>query len=544
MAEDKSEMRPGTKCSHGGPRPGSGAIAGLCPRCLLEQGLAKRALVVRHPFTPPPFESLAKSIHGVELIEMIGQGGMGAVYKGRQYLLNRLVAVKVLPSMGADGGSIAVRFEQEARVLARLSHPNIVAIHAYGLVGASGSIATDVPSSKKVSDYVLAGALPYFTMDYVEGGTVRQMLKGKRLDPRKAISLFLQVCEGLQHAHERGVVHRDIKPENILVDGHGQAKIADFGIARLGGEFEARNRQTVESQWLGTPHYMAPEQLERSHNVDHRADIYSAGVLLYEMLTGELPLGRFPAPSRIAKTIRQLDGVILKALDKRPSRRFQDMKQFKLAIETAVDGKALNAARAPRMRGGDNLLAKVDQLEQILARQPDNSSNLEQLKDFYNRIGSEESVIRVSAMLSKAYRRQGRWASAILENQNLLLRLPKDSPAISSIRHDTDNMNGQMRALENLAEFSPDNYRFLEMLKHSYSLLDIDDKRDRFSRKLAQAYVLKQKWESAMREYREILQRNPNDGDAAKALSDLEARIAVKAGHPAAAQPIDHPPSQ
>jgi serine/threonine protein kinase len=99
---------------------------------------------------------------------------MGAVYKGRQYLLNRLVAVKVLPPIGADGGSIAVRFEQEARALARLSHPNIVAIHAYGL----------------------AGALPYFTMDYVEGGTFRQMLKGERLDPRKAIALFFQVCEG------------------------------------------------------------------------------------------------------------------------------------------------------------------------------------------------------------------------------------------------------------------------------------------------------------------------------------------------------------
>jgi serine/threonine protein kinase len=141
---------------------------------LLDQGLAKRALIVRHAFTPPLLESLAKLIHGVELIGMIGQGGMGAVYKGRQYLLNRLVAVKVLPPIGADGGSIAVRFEQEARALARLSHPNIVAIHAYGL----------------------AGALPYFTMDYVEGGTFRQMLKGERLDPRKAIALFFQVCEG------------------------------------------------------------------------------------------------------------------------------------------------------------------------------------------------------------------------------------------------------------------------------------------------------------------------------------------------------------
>jgi serine/threonine protein kinase len=487
-------------------------------------------------------ESLAKSIHGVELIEMIGQGGMGAVYKGQQYLLNRLVAVKVLPPTGADGGSIAVRFEQEARVLARLSHPNIVAIHAYGLAGASGSIATDMRIGRKVpEDYVLAGALPYFTMDYVEGGTVRQMLKGKRLDPRTAIALFLQVCDGLQHAHECGVVHRDIKPENILVDKRGRVKIADFGIARLDGELEAGSRQTVEGQWLGTPQYMAPEQLERSHNVDHRADIYSAGVLLYEMLTGELPLGRFPPPSKIAKTVQQLDGVIFKALDKSPSRRFQDMRQFKLAVETAVGDKAGKTDLAPRMPEGGNLLARADKLEQILAAQPDNSNALEQLKDLYNRMANEDAVIRVSELLSNAYRRQGRWASAILENQHLLLRLPNDSPAASSIRHDTYNLNALLDAAEKLIEVRPDDYRFLEMLKHSYSLLDIDDKRDRFSRKLAQAYVLKQKWEPAMREYREILQRNPNDGDAAKALADVEARIAATAGDPAAARPYDRP---
>jgi serine/threonine protein kinase len=487
-------------------------------------------------------ESLAKSIQGVELIEMIAQGGMGAVYKGRQYLLNRLVAVKVLPPTGADGGSIAVRFEQEARVLARLSHPNIVAIHAYGLAGASGSIATDMRIDRKVpEDYVLAGALPYFTMDYVEGGTVRQMLREKRLDPRTAIALFLQVCDGLQHAHERGVVHRDIKPENILVDKRGRAKIADFGIARLDGELEAGSRQTVEGQWLGTPQYMAPEQLERSHTVDHRADIYSAGVLLYEMLTGELPLGRFPAPSRIAKIARGLDRVIFKALEKSPSRRFQNVKRFKLAVQTAVGNKARKTVLAPRMPGGGNLLAKADKLEQTLAAQPDNSNALEQLKDLYNRIGNEDAVIRVSQMLSEAYRRQGRWASAILENQNLLLRLPKDSPAVYSIRHDTYNLNSLIKAAEELIEHRPDDYRFLEMLKHTYSLLDIDDKRDRFSRMLARAYVVKQKWEQAIKEYREILQRSPNDGDAAKALADVEARIAATAGDPAAARPHDCP---
>jgi serine/threonine protein kinase len=521
-AEERSQPTSGGRCSHEGPRRGTGALAGLCPKCLLDQGLLKPAATFRQPFTPPPLESLAKSIPGVELIEMVGQGGMGAVYKGRQYLLNRLVAVKVLPPTGADGGSIASRFGQEARALARLSHPNIVAIHEYGLVG----------------------ALPYFTMDYVEGVTVRQMLKEKRLDYRTAVTLFLQVCEGLQHAHERGVVHRDIKPENILVDRRGRAKIADFGIARLDGEVEASRRQTVQGQWLGTPHYMAPEQLVRSHDVDHRADIYSAGVLLYEMLTGELPLGRFPPPSRIAKTARQLDGVIFKALENRPSHRFHDMRRFKLAVEAAVAGKALNVARALRAREDGSLLAEADKLEKALERQPDNSDKLEALKDLYNRIGSEDAVIRISERLSNAYRRQGRWAAAILENQNLLLRLPTDSPAAKRIHHDTGNMNSHLEGLEKLVEFRPDDYRFLEMLKHSYSLLDIDDKHDRFSRMLARAYVRKEKWELAIKEYREVLHRDPNDGDAAEALAELEAQIARTAGDSALAQPGDRLPLQ
>jgi len=176
---------------------------------------------------------------------------------------------------------------------------------------------------------------------------------------------------------------------------------------------------------------------------------------------------------------------------------------------------------------------------EIAATEPDNSNVLEQLKDLYNRLKSEDAVIRVSEMLSQAYRRQGRWASAILENQNLLLRLPINSKAAGEmryrIRHDTYNLNAQLVACEELAEVRPDNYRFLEMLKHSYSLLDIDDKRDRFSRMLARAYVVKQKWEQAIREYREILQRNPNDGDAVKALAEIEARIAVSAADSATA---------
>ena len=143
-----------------------------------------------------------------------------------------------------------------------------------------------------------------------------------------------QICEALQYAHDKGVVHRDIKPENILLDKEGRVKIADFGIAKLVGREAKDSTLTGAGQIVGTPQYMAPEQIEHPLEVDHRADIYSLGVVFYQMLTGELPIGRFAPPSKKVQIDVRLDEVVLRALEKEPEQRYQQASQVKTEVET------------------------------------------------------------------------------------------------------------------------------------------------------------------------------------------------------------------
>lgn len=294
-----------------------GVLSGLCPKCLL-QGLRGTPAEGTETLWPPSVEVLAKAMrgNGVEPIKFIGRGGMGAVFKGRQYSLNRIVALKVMQP-AADRGSIIhgfQRFKREAQSLARLSHRNVVGVY----------------------DFELAGDFLYFTMDFVDGQTLRQRLKSGPLSPSYAFKLFLQLCDGLQHAHQNRVIHRDVKPENLLVDEGGVLKIVDFGLAKLNGAGASNEWKTLDNRRMGTPHYMAPEQVEKPQAVDHRADIYSAGVVLYEMLTGELPLGRFSAPSQKANVDSSLDTVLFRALEKDLTRRYQDIREFKRAVVAAL----------------------------------------------------------------------------------------------------------------------------------------------------------------------------------------------------------------
>jgi serine/threonine protein kinase len=144
------------------------------------------------------------------------------------------------------------------------------------------------------------------------------------------------LCDGLQHAHQNGVIHRDIKPANLLVDKGGVLKIADFGLAKLNGADASNGWRTLDCRRMGTPQYMAPEQVEKPQAVDHRADIYSAGVVLYEMLTRELPLGRFSPPSQKAEVDSSLDMVLFRALEKDLARRYRDIREFKQAVEAVA----------------------------------------------------------------------------------------------------------------------------------------------------------------------------------------------------------------
>lgn len=301
------------KC--GGPIPAE-APQGLCPKCLLLQATlpTEGGKPGRTTAAPPSQDELAAAFPQLEILELIGQGGMGFVFKARQSKLDRLVALKILPQTLAADPAFAERFTREGRVLAKLNHPNIVTIHDFGQ----------------------AGGFFYLLMEFVNGVNLRQAMQAGRFTPAQALGIVPKICEALEFAHEEGILHRDIKPENILLDSKGRVKIADFGIAKLIGEVEGSALLTASGAMLGTPHYMAPEQLEKPGQVDHRADIFSLGVVFYEMLTGELPLGRFQPPSQKVQMDVRLDDVVLQALEKEPSRRYQQVSQVKTAVETVT----------------------------------------------------------------------------------------------------------------------------------------------------------------------------------------------------------------
>ncbi|HZQ48260.1 MAG TPA: protein kinase [Verrucomicrobiae bacterium] len=263
-------------------------------------------------FVPLPVEEIAKLFPQLEIIELLGRGGMGAVYKARQPRLDRFVALKILAPEKQHDPQFAERFEREARALAWLTHPNIVAVYDFG--EAQGNF--------------------YFLMEFVDGLTLRQLYQAKKLSPAEALHIIPQICEALQYAHEQGIVHRDIKPENILLDKNGRVKIADFGIAKLLDQAPQDLSLTGTSEVMGTVHYMAPEQIEKPQTVDCRADIYSLGVVFYEMLTGELPIGKFQPPSQKVQIDVRLDEVVLHALEKEPDRRYQKVSAMKTDVET------------------------------------------------------------------------------------------------------------------------------------------------------------------------------------------------------------------
>lgn len=231
---------------------------------------------------------------------------MGVVYKARQKSLNRLVAIKILAPERGRESRFAERFAREAELLAQLNHPHIVTIHDFG--------ETD--------------GLFYLVMEFVDGVNLRDLLRDGKIAPKQALAIVPPICEALQYAHDKRIVHRDIKPENLLLDREGRIKIADFGIAAL---------MDADGEGAGTPPYMAPEQTGRSSGIDHRADIYALGVVLYEMLTGERPGENFVTPSKKVRIDVRIDEMVLRALEKRPEMRYQRADDFRTAAETLAN---------------------------------------------------------------------------------------------------------------------------------------------------------------------------------------------------------------
>jgi eukaryotic-like serine/threonine-protein kinase len=266
------------------------------------------------PSSPPP-SSAPPNVPGYDILKLLGRGGMGIVYKARQRQLNRLVALKMIRTAVADEPEHRERFYAEAQAVALLHHPNILQIYEIGE----------------------AEGLPFFALEYLEGGSLHDRLDGTPQPARPATELLVTLARAVQHAHQHGIVHRDLKPGNVLFGADGTLKVADFGLAKR--LEETAGGQTQVGQVMGSPHYMAPEQAQgQSRDVGPAADVYALGVILYEMLTGRVPLkGTTVAetlrlvieadpvpPQRLQPGVpRDLETICLKCLRKEPAARYE-----------------------------------------------------------------------------------------------------------------------------------------------------------------------------------------------------------------------------
>ncbi|MCZ6787554.1 MAG: protein kinase [Planctomycetota bacterium] len=273
---------------------------------------------------PDPF--VGKTIDGLRVESVIGAGGMGTVYKATQLSLGRPVALKILPEHLAQDPQFLERFHREADALSRLSHPNIVTVYDRG--------ETD--------------GRPYLVMEFVEGYSLRELMRSGPVESAEASRIATKVLRALGHAHGQGIVHRDIKPENVLLAHPDVVKVADFGLSRLLGPDE-QTRLTRTHLVLGTFEYMAPEQRERAREADERSDLFAVGVVLYEMLTGELPIGRFDLPSqrRPGHCDARIDKIVARSLEKDPERRYQSARDMAQALTTILDRPAHESVPPP-----------------------------------------------------------------------------------------------------------------------------------------------------------------------------------------------------
>lgn len=278
---------------------------------------------------PPHHHSNGEALHEIlpnyEVLDLIGRGGMGMVYKARQVSLDRVVAIKLLPrEIIRDDLDFKQRFKQEARTLARLSHPGIVSVHDYGEAN--------------------EGQL-FFVMEFVDGLDLAKVIEQRGALPvDEAMRVFRAVAEALVYAHSQGVIHRDIKPANILIKANGEVNVADFGLAKITAPGTVA--LTATSTSMGSHNFAAPEIFVHGADADHRADIYSLGVMLYQMLTGTIPRGMFKLPSeRVPELGTRFDEIVCKAMEQDREDRYQSASEMLEALTASASESVAMVAR-------------------------------------------------------------------------------------------------------------------------------------------------------------------------------------------------------
>jgi len=289
----------------------------------------------------------ADFIPGYRLEKLVGKGGMGEVHQAVQLSLGRTVAVKLLAAELASDDSFVARFEKEGAALAALRHPNIVSI---------------VDKGKTKETY-------YLVMEFVDGPSLREVMRSPLLDFGQALRMMMQICRAIEYAHGRGVIHRDLKPENILFDEQagGIAKVTDFGLAGFDEKAGLKHNLTQTNVAMGTASYMAPEQQVDAKTADHRADIYSLGVLLYELLCGDVPMGNFDAPSvKKPQLDKRLDAIVARCLKTSPSERYQKVGELIADLDPLVP--AMSMVGKAQLSGIGRAVRRAREIGRTVAR--------------------------------------------------------------------------------------------------------------------------------------------------------------------------------
>lgn len=273
-------------------------------------------------WSAPPVADLDAQVSGFTVKRLLGVGGMGAVYLAGHDRWKKDVALKILPAEFGNDPNFASRFRREAVAMSRLVHSNIVQIYDYGEL-ANGGV--------------------YFSMEYAEGCTLFSLLHEQGVNTEWACYFAEKIAKALQYAHDSKFVHRDIKPANILISSAGKLKVTDFGLVKLLPESEEYATPTFNltrtNVMMGTPDYIAPEHFDPTWTIDQRADIYSLGVVFYEMLTGTIPRGAFSAPSQFLEGDTRFDEIIVKCLQQNPEARHPDADSFLTSLDMAVSSK-------------------------------------------------------------------------------------------------------------------------------------------------------------------------------------------------------------